>query len=83
MHSVASTSQTPIYWRHLTETPAFVIAWGDMSAQSMRIAGLTRLSLDLKALSVRRWELFLMWAVLFASLSESHNFHFKRILNDS
>jgi hypothetical protein len=42
-----------------------------MSAQSMRIAGLTRLSFDLKALSVRRWEIFLIWVVLLASLSES------------
>ena len=47
----------------------------------MRIVGLTRLSLDLKSLSVRRWELFLMWVVLFASLGESSNFHFMRILN--
>ena len=60
---------------------AFVIAWGDMSAQSMRIVGLTRLSLDLKALSFRRWEPIVMWVVLFASLGESGSFHSMRMLN--
>lgn len=81
MHSVVSTSQMPIYRQPVTETLAFVIAWGDMSAQSMRTAGLTRLSLDLKALSVRRWELYVMWVFLFASLGEPGSFHSKHILN--
>lgn len=65
---------TDLLVKLLTDSPAFVVAWGDMSAQSMRIAGLTRLSLDLKVLSGRRWELYLTWAVLFASLGKPGDF---------
>ena len=71
----------PICWQFFMGTPAFVVAWGGMSAQSMRIAGLARLSLDLKVLHIRRWELYLMWAVLSASLSEPGIFPFKCMLN--
>jgi hypothetical protein len=68
-----------ICWQRLMDTSAFVVAWGGMSVQSMRFAGLIRLSLDLKALLVRRWETYLMWVVLFVSLGEPANLHLKCI----
>lgn len=43
---------------------AFVVAWGDMAAQSARLVGLLVLSFELKQLGIKRWEIIVFWAWL-------------------
>ncbi|KAF8579320.1 hypothetical protein K439DRAFT_1638070 [Ramaria rubella] len=47
---------------------AFLVAWGGMAAQSGRILGLLKLSLDLRKLGVHRWESFLFWGWLVVAM---------------
>jgi len=48
---------------------AFLVAWGGMAAQSARLLGLLKLSLDLRRLGVPRWETFLYWVCLVGAVA--------------
>lgn len=39
----------------------FSVAWGRLSGQMIRIVGFVRLSLDLRELGARQWEMYLTW----------------------
>ena len=54
----------------LTIFAAFVVAWGGTAAQSGRLAGLLILSLELKKLTVRRGEIYILWILLLTLLGE-------------
>lgn len=58
---------------------AFLVAWGGIAAQSARLLGLLKLSLDLKRLGVSRWETLVFWGWLLVALgkhdSYSHGSH--------
>ncbi|KZW04221.1 hypothetical protein EXIGLDRAFT_716216 [Exidia glandulosa HHB12029] len=47
---------------------AFLVAWATMAAQAARITGLLKLSFDLVALGVKRWQLIAIWSWLCAGI---------------
>jgi len=44
--------------------PAFLVAWGGLSAEMIRVIGFIRLSIELKFLHTHRWEMYLTWFYL-------------------
>jgi len=49
---------------------AFVVAWGGTAAQAARLTGLFILSLELKKLSVRHREVYILWVSLLILLGK-------------
>lgn len=50
---------------------AFAVAWGGLSAQSIRLLGFFRLSIDLRQFAARHWEMYITWGFVVCLAGES------------
>lgn len=59
--SLAMFGATLIFSKGQELMCTFLVAWGGLSSEMIRVVGFIRLSLELQALHSRKWELYLNW----------------------
>ncbi|KAG8821531.1 hypothetical protein FRC19_007666 [Serendipita sp. 401] len=66
--SLSMFGSTLIFQKGQNVACTFVIAWSGLSSEMIRIIGFIRLTLDLRALGMRQWEMLLNWLYILGTI---------------